>query len=518
MSSRQTFTRTKRYAIAFNVAVASLLALGVGGVVIYLGFRPELRQRVDLTTDRTLTLEDKTLQVLEQLPEGVEISTCFRMDPQPFNSAGQYVPGLDLVIQRIAMHAVDLVHEYEFHSGGKIRAHTYSPSLSAHFQRIEELGRKIGDRPENVVVVEYGSRIKVLRLADLAQYDDGARTSQAMRRAFLEGFRDQEAITSALLTVTQEKQPILGFLRGHGERSPMEAGLGRSGRGGMARFAAALQGDNFALQSIDLNEHSIEPGSPDVLIVAAPVEPLTAAEMDAVVRYVQDGGRLYLMLEPDSPVDLDYPWLDQLLGLRRLPGMVNISMNTGVFTRRPFAFTEVRYGATSPIVKPLRDSLLGTFWQSAVALETLGRPEHSDLRYDILAWTVPEAYLDLSEGGEYNESFDPASEKQGEYRLGYSVVFPPEEGGGRVVVLGDVDLISDVVLQSAPAGNLTLGLGVANWLAEREALISLPIRKYDEVFMELDASEYRRIFLYVVIAVPSLALLLAIVVFWSRRN
>ena len=56
------------------------------------------------------------------------------------------------------------------------------------------------------------------------------------------------------------------------------------------------------------------------------------------------------------------------------------------------------------------------------------------------------------------------------------------------------------------------------WLAEREQLISLSGVPYDELRVDLTEADYSTIFLYIVVAIPGLALLTAFAVFWARRQ
>jgi len=98
MKEHATFTRGRRLAIGLNVLFVSLLAPLVGGLLLYLLFRPELRRRFDLTSRATFTLSERTVKVLASLAtrdEPIDIYTCFR--PSYLSDSGVPVPGLEAV-------------------------------------------------------------------------------------------------------------------------------------------------------------------------------------------------------------------------------------------------------------------------------------------------------------------------------------------------------------------------------------------------------------------------------------
>jgi len=238
----------------------------------------------------------------------------------------------------------------------------------------------------------------------------------------------------------------------------------------------------------------------------------------ALTRYVGDGGSLLFLLDRSTPVALDFPLLDQLLGLRRRKGVVCMPpAQFGNLFVDPFLVNTKSYGFDSPIVEPLRAKELTSQFYECQALAPLGDPDHSDLEIKALVWSPAPAWLDLEDAdGEFNRRHDPATETApGEpLALAYSVVLP---GGGRAVVVGDSDFLDHDHLDTLP-GNRPLGLGMVNWLVQREKLISLGTQPYDVVQVDLTPDEYETILLYVVVAIPVLALLAALVVAWTRRN
>lgn len=515
LGGRTTFGRGRRFAIGLNVLVASLLAPLAGGLLIYLAFRPEARRRIDLTARQTFTLSERTLKVLQGLDQPVDVATCFR--PSPVNAAGNFSPGMDAVIAAIATHCNDLLREFELRSGGKVRRHAYDPDLSGHQARIAELGRDIGEHALNVCVVARGSRRRVLRLPDLAAFDEGTRTSQQFARAELRGFRDEEALVQAILSVTEEKRPRIGFLKGHGEREPAAVGIGPSGAIAVGLFATALAAQNYEIAAVDLSSGApIGPEQLDVLAVLDPVRPMAQPEIDAVTRYAQSGGRLLVALSPAATNALDFPLLDQLLGVSRIPHAVGLEAKVGEILSEADAFFSDAWSPDHPIVQPLRTKGMRLHWERSAGFEALGRAEQSDVVARPLSWTGAEAWYDLpGADGRGNKQFDPGSESKAPRVLAMAVERRGE--GGRAVVLGTASVLDDKNLAAGPA-NRDFALNCVDWLTSREQLIALAPKPYDVQRVDLTPAEFRTLFLYVVVAIPALALLAGIAVWWARRN
>ncbi len=513
MSGPATFTRGRKIGIAFNVILASILAPALGAFLSYLAFRPEFRARFDLTGTSSYTLSERTRRVLDNLRTDVSITTCFYA--HNLNSAGMPVLGLDRVIYAVGQHTNDLIREYELKSHGKLKSHVYDYSVTRHTGRIAELSSRIGEQASNIVVVESGSRRKVLRLADIADYDEGAKGRETYRAPRLYGFKAEEAISGALLSVTEEKPVRIRFIQGHGERDPAARSMDGSGRGGFSRFAAALQAQNFDVGSVNLADQVFTPDDAEILILASPTLELSEAELEQLGEFVRAGGNMMLLFDPATPIALDFSLLDQLLGLKRLPGVVCIARESGGWQRDPVNFHEVDYGFNSEVVRLHRDRGFVTRWIEACAFEPIGRSAESNFEILPLVWTSAESWLDLGNSSQpANRQFDPASEVKRRRGIAFSVERPE---GARVLVVGDSDFLDDLRMGEAP-GNRDLGLNAMEWLAEREQLISVAPQPYDELRVDLTADEYGTVRLYVVILIPGLALIAGFAVYWTRRQ
>ena len=85
----------------------------------------------------------------------------------------------------------------------------------------------------------------------------------------------------------------------------------------------------------------------------------------------------------------------------------------------------------------------------------------------------------------------------------------------RLVVIGDSDFASNGGLMGA---NADLFLNSANWLLDREELLSISPKTFEGLHLVMDARQLNQLFWAVVIFLPGLVAVLGLGVFWRRRH
>src|SRR5205823_1387276 len=71
-----------------------------------------------------------------------------------------------------------------------------------------------------------------------------------------------------------------------------------SNREGLSQFKDLLAKDNYDTKSIDLLQKAEVPNDCTTIVVAGPTRNYEQPEVDAIKKYVEDGGRAFLMLDP----------------------------------------------------------------------------------------------------------------------------------------------------------------------------------------------------------------------------
>ncbi|MEK7288964.1 MAG: Gldg family protein, partial [Planctomycetota bacterium] len=185
--------------VGTNVAVMSVFAAAIFAVVGFLNARHY--ERFDLTLSGKYSLSTKTKNILKGLDKPLVITTLFN-------------PG-EMFYEQI----VDVLKEYAYHSG-KIKIESIDPMRNR--TAAEELARrlKIDALQLNTVVFECGEHSKHIQ------------QNEVIEKQYPFKFKGEEAFTEAILNVTQEKQMVIYFATGHGERSFED--YDRSGVSGIA--------------------------------------------------------------------------------------------------------------------------------------------------------------------------------------------------------------------------------------------------------------------------------------------
>src|SRR5260370_904077 len=118
----------------------------------------------------------------------------------------------------------------------------------------------------------------------------------------------EEEITGALIRDLKNTTRTVCFVTGSGEHQ-----IDDSGRNGYSRLKDLLGKDNYAAKAIDLLQKAEVPGECTVLVVAGPRGDYQQPAVDAIKKFVEDGGRALsllhppLKMSPSQTVDTDTP-------------------------------------------------------------------------------------------------------------------------------------------------------------------------------------------------------------------
>ena len=319
----------------------------------------------------------------------------------------------------------------------------------------------------------------------------------------------EQQLTNALLRLTRQNERWVVFITGHGERRSS----GETNHG-MGAFSQELERKGLNVQAVSLVETEI-PTNTNLLVLASPQTDLLPGEMDKLLAYVEAGGNLLWLTEPDTPNSLE-PLAEQL-GVNVLPGTV-VDATTQMFGIENPTFVVItgypRHGIS-------RDMTTVTVFPEAAAVET----------NDSAAWNVVPLLTTLEHSWtelgdiEGEISFDSASdERAGPLDIG--VVLTRTQGEAsedtestpleqRVVVIGDGDFLSNTYLGNP--GNLDLGLNIVRWLSHDDATIEIRVTAAPDTSLVLGKTAQAVIAIGFLVGLP-LLLLLAGVVIWLRRR
>ncbi len=364
---------------------------------------------------------------------------------------------------------------------------------------------------------------------NVSSFNTGVMEAQDQIRAL--STVDEEEITNGLLKLTRRNQRTLCFVTGHGEHSPQDAGE----RTGYSEVAKALEKENFAIETLSTLPPDGVPAQCTVVILPGPSRNFLPGEADQLGRYLDSGGRVLLMIDPNAP--------ESVVQFLTANG-VRAGDDVVVDERNRF------YGADSFMPRvPIFDE--GTFRKNldTAAVFSLARTvspveeaPKPGIRVLLIALTSPDSWARV-DGGTVPEGsvrFRREVDKPGPLPVGLMVTDthadsgqadsatkgPVDESGtppsgkiGRMIVFGDSDFASNLYLNLL--GNKDLFMSSVGVLAEDEELIAVrrkgrPHSSLSPVF--LTAWQGRLIFWVAVIIEPGGFALLGLLITFRRRR
>lgn len=315
----------------------------------------------------------------------------------------------------------------------------------------------------------------------------------------------EQTITQTLQRLCRGQERVVRFVTGHGERKSdgiANHDLGNFGRG--------LEQIGIQARSVDLTKEPQLPAGTAALVIASPQLPLSVAEVQAVLAYVEQGGNLLWLREPQEPAG--WQPLAAALGVTVLPGTVvdPDAPKLGTISNPTF-IPIVDYGP-HPITMPLRSP---TLLPQAVALDlqpTAGWKAATLLESQSRAWTETGA-LDGA------IQFDPnTTERTGPLTVGVALSRPrpaaPKQQ--RVVVIGDGDFLTNTYLGNG--ANLQLGINILNWLTLDDALITVPPRTAPDSQLNLSDRALAVLAGVFLIGLPGILLISGWLISFQRRR
>jgi len=321
---------------------------------------------------------------------------------------------------------------------------------------------------------------------------------------------DEQSMTSAILTLSQDRPRKVYFLSGHGERD-----LESPRREGYNVLKWYLQNKGYVVETLNSDAATTWPEDVDALVVASPHQAFSQRDQELLDSYLQAGGRLLVLLDPGLPNP--FPSILEKWGVRVGDNMIFDPKSS--FFGDPATPLINQFGP-SPITRSL--SGMSAFFPLAREVDATGAvPEGVDARSFLQTSDKSWAENNLKEP---QASFDPAVDKAGPISLAVAARGSLAAGRGaeaakaRLAVFGDSDFVSNAALSSTDTelGNAALLNNAINWLVEDDQLINLKPASTEARRVILTGQQMRLIGYATILFMPLTIALVGALVWWRR--
>jgi ABC-type uncharacterized transport system involved in gliding motility auxiliary subunit len=335
-----------------------------------------------------------------------------------------------------------------------------------------------GIRAPNELVIEYHGRSEHLPVADL----------------------NEQNFANALMRLMRGANSVVLWLEGHGERR-----LDGIANHDLGEFGRQLEQRGLKLNSVNLALAQEVPANASVLIIASPQADLQPAEVQKLKRYLDAGGNVLWMIDPE-PLHGLQP-IAESLGLVLTPGVVvdpSLKPRTG-----PPAFAVASSYAHHPVTAGFN---LNTIYPFARQIGTLDTEEW---RVTTLVEAAPRGWVEVGRLDE-RVTFDKSRDFPGPVPVAAAFERTLGDRQQRVIVLGTGQMLANTFLGNG--GNLQLGLAMVNWLAGEDTLVAIEPRPAADARIHLEpAMLYLLVFSFLV-ALPLAFVIAGAVTWWRRRK
>jgi ABC-type uncharacterized transport system involved in gliding motility auxiliary subunit len=477
--------RRHRLWTSLSTGTALLLALALTLMVNYLSFRHYVR--ADWSRTQLYAFSSKTTGLLESLDKRVDITVFF----QPGNVLYEDIH--------------NLLREYQFHSRF-LNIQWVDPDRDIALT--EELAVKYQVTEPNVVVFDCEGRSKYVRTDEIAHID----ASSGIDR--IKAFRGEQAFSSAIQAVAQERVPVVYFLTGHGERDIHDFDR-RTGFSGIARL---IERDNIEVRTLLLSTEKQIPEECSALIIAGASQSMSKTEEDLIAAWLRRSGRLMVLADTGRTSGIEtllQEWgvlLRQDVVIDPSRTLTGREVFVASYNRHPVT---AKLGSTAAIFHMPRSVEPDYSLPQTAAAD---RPQVTPLALsskDSWAETQPD---------QIPPKYDPGTEDlPGPVSLAVAVEKGSSGTGlldmqirpSRITVFGDSGFVSNGGLTG---GDISLFMSALNWLLDREELMAIPPKVVDDTRLKLTRSDLNILFWVVIGAIPSLACLTGTVLWFRRRK
>lgn len=458
MASQWLKARQTKYA-----AYATIYVLVVIAVVVVANILADRHNKsFDTTSNKRYSLSEQTAKIVKGLKQDTTITY--------FDQSTRFRQGKDLLDQYANLSS-------------KVRVEYVDPDKNP------QLAREAGIKSFGTAVVRVGAKKEEAK----------GMTEEGITGAFI---RDLKSTTRTVCFVT-----------GSGEHQ-----VDNSDRDGLSRFKELLGKDNYENKTIDLLQKAEVPNDCTTLVVAGPTRNYEQPEVDAIKKYVEDGGRALLMLDPplkvgrsdiadnDALTSALQSWgvtmnKDLILDLNPIGQLAGLGPQVALVTS---------YGS-QPIVSEMKGTATGFPLSRSMEIKSTDKTSVQKLfdssNSSLATNNLSSAAVNVNDSKNKKGPLTIAA--AGTYNTGR------ENAQGRFVVVGSSSWAANGFINFN--GNNDLALNAINWLASDEDLISIRPKQREDRRITMTRAQLNWVRATSQFVLPLVVVVAGVSVWWKRR-
>ncbi|MFM6182042.1 MAG: GldG family protein [Dolichospermum sp.] len=467
-----------------NALVATISVLVILGLINFLGMRYHVR--IDLTDTQLFTLSPQSKELVSNLPQTIKVWLFSREQN---------------------LQDRELLDNYQ-RQGKQFNFEYVDPQLKPG------IAEKFGVKDYGEVHLEFGDKKQFVQLIS-----ENQRLSEIK-------------LTNKLQKITSLITAKIYFLQGHGEH-PLTAS-----KGAISQAVQGLTDKNFTASALNLAENPQVPNDANVIVVAGPKRELLSGEVIALQDYLNRGGNLLLMIDPNTD-----PKIDPILkdwGVR-LDNRLVIDTSGESLQLGPAAILVTEYGQ-HPITKDFGNN---------ISIYPLTRPLEIDPVPSIESMTLlktkpyPNSWAESDQTSEKLE-FNEGQDLKGPLTLGLALTrklstptspiptpinspiptpinspiptpTPPTIAKeSRLVVFGNSNFAVDGLFKQQLNGDVFLNS--VSWLSQQnEQPLSIRPKEPKNRRIVISTLQANLLTIAAIIVLPLIALFTGLIIWWKRR-
>jgi ABC-type uncharacterized transport system involved in gliding motility auxiliary subunit len=384
---------------------------------------------------------------------------------------------------------------------------------STHFQQAkDQLDQYANLSPKiHVDYVDVDKKPQLAREAGIKNYGTtivqiGAKKEEAKSLT-------EEGITGAFIRDLKNNTRTVCFVTGSGEHQ-----IDDSERSGYSRLKELLGKDDYEAKSISLLQKAEVPTDCTVVVIGGPTGDYQQPEVDALKKYVEDGGRALFMLDPplkigrseiadnDALAGLLASWgvtlqKDLILDLNPIGQLAGLGPQVALVTTY----------ASQPIVAEMKGTATGFPLVRSMDTKNEGKStvDKMFISSDSSLATTKLNSPDIDPNDPKNKKGPLTIAAAGSYNTG------KENSQGRFVVIGSSAWVANSFLNFN--GNRDLALNTMNWLSSDEDLISIRPKAPEDRRVTMTRAQMNVVRITSQFVIPLIVIFAGVSVWWRRR-